>query len=106
MKRKRKKKKMKFVKKQIKMQKKNGRHTGVLSVTSVNRFFHSSHSLIGITVAHMTRNPYIHVHTATRLWRSIRLSGLTVIGMLLKADTGDYFQTKSACFIFRKLNIK
>jgi hypothetical protein len=106
MKRKKKKKMMKFMKKQIKMQKKNGRHTGVLSVTSVNRFFHSSHSLIGITVAHMTRNPYIHVHTATRLWRSIPLSGLIVIGMSLKADTGDYFQINSACFILRKLNIK
>lgn len=90
---------MKLMKKQIKMQKKNGRHTGVLSVTSVNRYFHSSHSLTGITVAHMTKNLYIHVHIATRLWRSIPLSGLTVIGTSLKADTGDYFHTKSARFI-------
>lgn len=105
MKRRRKKKK-KLMMKQIKMQKKSGRHTGVLNVTSVSRFFHSNHSLIGITVAHMTRNLYIHVHTATRLWRSIPLSGLTVIGMSPKADTGKYFETKRAYFHLKKPNIK
>lgn len=72
------------------MQKRNGRHIGALSVTSVNKFFHSSHSLTGITVAHMTKNLYTHVLTATRLWRSIPLSDHTVIGMSLKADIGDY----------------
>jgi len=89
---KRKKKRMKkLMMKQIKMQKKNGKHIGVLSVTSVNRFFHSSHSLTGITVASMRGNPSIHVLTAIRLWRSIPLSGLTVTAMSPKADTGDSF---------------
>lgn len=92
--------------KQIKMQKKNGRHTGVLNVTSVSRFFHSNHSLIGITVARMTRNLYIHARTAIRLWRSIPLSGHTVTGMSPKADTGDYFQTKSVCFYLKKTEYK
>lgn len=87
---KRKKKRMKrLMMKQIKMQKRNGRHIGVLSVTSVNKFFHLSRSLTGITAALMTRNLYTPVLTATRLWRSIPLSDHTVIGMSLKADIGD-----------------
>jgi hypothetical protein len=81
----------KLMMKQIKMQKKNGKHIGVLSATSVNRFFHSNRNLIGITAACMRGNPSTHALTAIRLWRSIPLSGLTVTAMSLKADTGDSF---------------
>jgi hypothetical protein len=103
---KRKKERMKkLMMKQIKMRKRNGRHIGVLNVTNVIKFFHSSHSLTGITAAHMIRNQYTHVLIATRVWRSILLSGHTVIGMSQKADTGDYFYTESSYSILRNLNI-